>query len=83
MVIPYSRLTQPAAEGARVARYDVLLLAQLARVVVDGGEPLLKLLLWISPTDPEHLQGEISLSPLLPPSWQILQKRTEEFLLQF
>merc|ERR1719427_1539317 len=40
-------------------------------------------LLCIRPTDPEHLQGEISLSPLLSPSWQILQKRTEEFLLQF
>ena len=41
LVIPNSRLAQPAAEGARVAGDRELLLAQLTCVIVDSGEPLL------------------------------------------
>ena len=41
LVVPHGRGQQPAGEGAAVARHKELLLADLARVLVTRGQPLL------------------------------------------
>ena len=53
LVVPHSRSEQPAGEGPGVARHSVLLLAQLAGVLVDRGEPLL----YAGPVHQSHRPG--------------------------